>query len=310
MDKDQLKEEILRHLDFEKARIEPFYQDVKNEITQPDNITTATKYFWTKWAPLLGPVATCLILRLRQYCYYNRITGEKRDYCWPSQTTLAEEIGIKDKRTIQKAIALLEITGFVRREPNYRYDQVMKKKVRSTDTYYITMDDPLVEEDKIDLVIRTAERIMQEKAKSLEKEDISPKVEVSPQVVDRVDKPGPKVEFSPYKAGDNFPRKEYLEEVLNNVNVIRNDENETSKEREIGQADEQEALAQHILEELGDVKSLGFYRKVARTVPEHVIYRALSETKDAALTGRIKRSRGACFTDLVKRHTAKPGLGR
>jgi DNA-binding MarR family transcriptional regulator len=90
--------------------------------------------------------------------------------------------------------------------------------------------------------------------------------------------------------------------IQNNVNVSKKDVDKSYKADDPAGADGNEAMAQYILEQLGDRKSLGFYRKVARLMPEGVIYRALSETKDADLTGRIRRSRGACFTDLVKRY--------
>jgi hypothetical protein len=45
-------------------------------------------------------------------------------------------------------------------------------------------------------------------------------------------------------------------------------------------------LAQQMLEQLGDRHSMGFYRKVAQTVPDHLVHRALSETKEAKHGGR------------------------
>jgi hypothetical protein len=35
-----------------------------------------------------------------------------------------------------------------------------------------------------------------------------------------------------------------------------------------------------------------------------MIYQALSETKDLRLTGRLRKTPGACFTDLIKRRAA------
>ncbi|MCK4784902.1 MAG: hypothetical protein KAV87_14210 [Desulfobacteraceae bacterium] len=36
---------------------------------------------------------------------------------------------------------------FVTREPRYRYDERLKRPVRTADTYHIAMDDPLTPED-------------------------------------------------------------------------------------------------------------------------------------------------------------------
>ena len=298
MQKEDLKTKVLGRLDFEKAKIEPYYQDIKNEIIQPDSVAVSTKYFWTKWVPVLGPVATCIVLRLRQYCYYNRITGEKREYCWPSQITLASEVGIKDKKTVNKAIKLLEGYGFVRREPNYRYDPARKKKVRSTDTYYISMDDPLTEEDKSELVVKTAERIVATKAKSIDNKEILPKGKISPQVNEDVDNSRPKRKISPYKAGENIPRKRYLEEVLTNVEtlVIKNPFKE-----------ENAYLVDILGEKLGrEEENARFYQTVCYNLPGNLIMRALAAVEDKFLDSLdpakegFKVNKSAYFTGVLK----------
>jgi DNA-binding transcriptional regulator YhcF (GntR family) len=308
MNEESIKRQIAEALglDYEKAKLEPYYQDIKNEIIQPDNVTVTTKYFWTRWAPVLGPVATCLILRLRQYCYYNRLTGEKREYCWPSQTSLAAEVGIKDKKTVQKAILLLESHGFVKREPNYRYDPIQRKKVRSTDTYYISMDEPLVEEDKVQLLIKTAERIVQNKANSLEDMTVSPKGRISPQVDAPVDNPRPKGKISSYEAGENFPRKKYSEEILNNVKTL--DDKISSEERV-------EQLVLLLQEKLGRAgENEKFYELVAKTVPEQLVMQALAavndkfqESFDPSKEG-IRVSKSAYFTGVLKNLAQREGL--
>jgi DNA-binding MarR family transcriptional regulator len=61
-----------------------------------------------------------------------------------------------------------------------------------------------------------------------------------------------------------------------------------------------EWLAGEILAVLKDERSLGFYRKVAESVPEHRIFEALSEVKMAANERRIKKTKGAMFTALLQ----------
>jgi hypothetical protein len=308
MNEEAIKREIAEALglDYDKAKLEPYYQDIKNEITQPDNVTVTTKYFWTKWAPVLGPIATCLILRLRQYCYYNRLTGEKRDYCWPSQTTLAAEVGVKDKKTVLKAISLLEKHGFVRREPNYRYDQTHRRSMRRTDTYYISMDDPLVEEDKVQLLIKTAERIIENKGKVLENTKVSHKGKISPYEVQAVDNSRLKGKISSYDAGENFPRKKYSEEVLNNVRTLND---KTSSKERVAQL---VLLLQEKLGRAGDNEK--FYELVANTVPEHLIMEALAavndkfqESFDPSKEG-IRVGKSAYFTGVIKKLAEQEGI--
>ena len=83
---------------------------------------------------------------------------------------------------------------------------------------------------------------------------------------------------------------------LNNVksNAIFNN---NKKEK---RSPEKEYLAQEMADRLEDDHSLGFYRKVADMVPESLIFQALSEVKDASLTGRVKKSKAALFTNIIQ----------
>jgi len=80
---------------------------------------------------------------------------------------------------------------------------------------------------------------------------------------------------------------------LNNVkgNAINN-----KKKR----SPEKESLASYIAEQLEDDHSLGFFRKIVDLMPENLIYQALSEVKDTFLTGKIKKSKAALFTTVIK----------
>ena len=63
---------------------------------------------------------------------------------------------------------------------------------------------------------------------------------------------------------------------------------------------EKEYLAEEMADQLNDDHSLGFYRKIADMVPETLIFQALSEVKDASLTGRVKKSKAALFTTVIQ----------
>lgn len=69
-----------------------------------------------------------------------------------------------------------------------------------------------------------------------------------------------------------------------------------------------ESLVRQMMEALGDKHSQGFYYKVARTCPREVIYRFLSEVKDDWLQGKVKRNKGALFTDKIKRYCREKGI--
>lgn len=59
-------------------------------------------------------------------------------------------------------------------------------------------------------------------------------------------------------------------------------------------------LANEMLSILRDEHSLGFYRKVAEEQEPARIFEALSIVKQASREGRIRRSRGAVFTALIR----------
>ncbi|HEX9925725.1 MAG TPA: hypothetical protein VGD99_23925, partial [Anaerolineae bacterium] len=127
------------------------YANVYNEIVKPDRVFVATQYFRKKWVPLLGTSLAWVIISLRQHCYWNKETGEKRDWCLISQEELASETGISVatlKRLFKHEYAdkfILKVTH------RYRYDRKMRKQVRKKSMYRIRMDDPLTPEDEVRL---------------------------------------------------------------------------------------------------------------------------------------------------------------
>ncbi len=67
-------------------------------------------------------------------------------------------------------------------------------------------------------------------------------------------------------------------------------------------------LMLEILEVCRDKHSRGFYRLIAQRAPEDLIFAALSETKYQARSGRIRKSRGAFFTDEIQRLARERGI--
>jgi len=71
---------------------------------------------------------------------------------------------------------------------------------------------------------------------------------------------------------------------------------------------ELKGLVEYMIEILGDEHSRPFYTKVARACPSNVIYRILSEVKDDWLQGKVRKSKGALFTDKIKRYCKEKGI--
>jgi len=66
----------------------------------------------------------------------------------------------------------------------------------------------------------------------------------------------------------------------------------------------EEELAWDMAKALSDEENLGLYISYCRRYPQHIIWRAFGETKEIS-TEKIKKSRGALFTYLVKKYSNK-----
>ena len=63
-----------------------------------------------------------------------------------------------------------------------------------------------------------------------------------------------------------------------------------------------DSLAEQLAQDLHDQKSLGCYRVIAEKIPQHVVFQVLSSVKDVAASGKIRKSRGALFVDVIKQY--------
>lgn len=272
---------------------QPFYYDLRNKIINPHQIVRETKYFWRKWKPLLGPFLTILIMELRSRCYLNKKTSEDRNYCCPSYDELAGACGV-GRATIDRYLRKSFIENhpylklFIKVEPQYVYDEILKKKIRTSNAFYLSMDDPLLPEDEQKLTQLKTEEIIKEG-----------------QGADHLNI---KMMFRSKTPVDNLPPKhqndvyiyEHQNDVASNNNVSTNNVNNVAQSAK-NIFNDKDPLVEDMVTYLGDKKSLGFYRKIAKTCPAQLVYRALGETKEAALSKRIKTTKGAYFTDLIKR---------
>jgi len=82
----------------------------------------------------------------------------------------------------------------------------------------------------------------------------------------------------------------------------------SSSEEADAEAASQKALVKDILEVLGDEESRAFYEKIAKLCPFDLIYRVLGEVKEEYQMGRIRSTKGALFTDKIKRYCKERGI--
>jgi hypothetical protein len=130
------------------------YFSLANEIIQPDQYVSTSRYFCLKWEPSLGLVGARIIRVLRSLGYYNRQTGEMRDgipidlpelaaLCGFSVATIKREFGSgKDGKAANPSLHT-----FVQREKNYKHDAVTGQIWREENIYRVKMDDPVHPDD-------------------------------------------------------------------------------------------------------------------------------------------------------------------
>lgn len=145
--------------DDHSIEVQAIYANLYNQIVKPDQVFVQTQYFRTQWVPRLNPSLAWLIVALRQHCYWNKKTGEKRDWCIIDQDELGAEIGVSG-RSVRRLLKMDHADQFVVEvKKRYRYDQTAGKRVRAKTRYRVRMDDPLTPEDQARLKERLAEEL-------------------------------------------------------------------------------------------------------------------------------------------------------
>ena len=275
--------------------LEGFYLNARNEIVNPDRYIVSSKYFWDKWVPELGPNLTILIMQLRKHCFYNRTTGEKRDTVFLCLDQLAGECGFSD-RTIQREMTNQIATKFIKIIPNYKYDETLQKKVRTSNTYQVVLDDPIhpSDEDKL-----------------LQIKDKRKSVAVAKTLVNNLND---NLSFRSKNSVDNLPPKRQIDGHIYgrqivvdnvstsfntlNVNVQGNNVQKTQEQKPL--TPKEEALVEKILAVTKDRKSEPFYKIIARHCSEASIDKAIEDIKTYLTSGRVVKNPGAFFTSRIK----------
>ncbi len=95
---------------------------------------------------------------------------------------------------------------------------------------------------------------------------------------------------------------------LEKAALERGEQQQTVSDAEFQAALEYRMLIADILNVCGDQHSRGFYSIVVQKMPVELVRAALSETKYRGATGQIKKSKGAFFTDEIKRIAKARGV--
>ncbi len=137
----------------QQLRLTPEYRRLRDALLRPHLRLTESRYFWERWKPRLGPDATILIMEVRDRCnraLAARRDGDVTDGCTVSAAELAAACGFS-RVTLWRLLQRADVQRFIHVEHNYIYDRRLGKKRRTLSTYHVLMEDPLVEEDEAQL---------------------------------------------------------------------------------------------------------------------------------------------------------------
>ncbi len=130
------------------------YRDLYNQIIKPDRVFVATQYYRQAWLPLLGPNLWIIILEMRQRCYWNKSTGEKRANFEATYNELGAATGLS-RNTIWRSLnpttetEQTYLSMFIpSREILKQYSQYRSVKINKNILWTVRLDDPLTPEDE------------------------------------------------------------------------------------------------------------------------------------------------------------------
>ena len=303
-DKRQQIEEFFLGLSTDERReqiyLKPEFRDAYNEITEAHRIFVLPQYYFKNWRHVLGPVSHTLYEEMRRRTFYNPQTGERRDSFYATQEDLALSVGLKDRKTIRKALKALEDNGFISRKTRHYTDPKTGRPYRGADEITVYFEIPLTVGDAVELLLK--------KASASQNPVMGIKSPI--QTRDRrqfVDNDPVKGIKSPLRAGENIPSNVSTSDITNNVRTL-------VKERhtETATRSENDHLVDLLGQKLGKAEeNRRFYEMVCAGYPGHVIMRALAavddkfqDSLDPAKEG-FRVNKAAYFTGVLKNLTKK-----
>lgn len=322
--------------------LKPAFRDAYNELVEADRQFPVPQYLWQKWVPLLGVFPVAVYIELKRMCFVNRATGERRDFCWPKQATLAKRLGVKKRQTIGDALRVLEREGFIQRRKQYLprgKGELVNRRI--ADVYHVFFEVPLVPSDAVDLLMR------QSLPDSLAGGSLPPGTDHheaaahvpagtsilgrSAERTYRPEPPGMSVE-RPHEAGRKTDSRTITGTTQLNVNVGELDEGVAAAvvgpEARSGSSRVPEASAriERLAFEIGETlnvmggnrsgeehRSRRFHLLLASALPEVLLRKAIGATRDAvearrAGRGTLRSDPGAYFAGVVRKLAEAEGL--
>lgn len=283
----------------EMIQLEGFFLSARNEIVNPNQAVPATKYFWDKWAPELGPNLSMLIMQLRKHCIYNRHEERGGSTTFLSLDEIGKECGIS-KSTVKRELRNPLVKSFIKIYPNYKYNEQLRKKVRCANTYQVALDEPIHPSDEPKLLeLKDKRNLVNDTEKVAE--DL--KSNLSFRSKNPVDNSRPKAQNELHIYGGQNEPAFYNNKTYNvNVNNVQLKKPRKLQKRKIELNPGQEMLLRKILLVTKDQKSEPFFRQIVANCSIASIENALEDIQTYAASGRKVGNMGALFTSRIKSH--------
>jgi hypothetical protein len=151
------RRQILDRLTGDRLEIQPGYHTAREELLRPDRLEAETAYFWDRWAPVLGPSATILVVRMRQACRRAGAADDRESAVSLSYGEIGRFCGMSAS-TVKRLMQGDEVRRFIRKEAQMR-ESVMGM-VDAPNRYVVMMTDPLTPDDEEKLRTRLADRLL------------------------------------------------------------------------------------------------------------------------------------------------------
>lgn len=129
-----------------KVMLQKAYGSDRARIIQPERGMFVTLYFFNEWVPLIGHSAMAVILAARSLCYWNPMTGDKRDTLETDMATLAKRASVS-LRTVKDVLNNELVQQYFLRYTVRR--NMTPNGVRTAGiSLQVRMDDPLTPDDQ------------------------------------------------------------------------------------------------------------------------------------------------------------------
>ena len=129
-----------------KVMLQRAYGSERARLIQPERGMFVTLYLFERWLPLIGHSAFTVILAARSMCYWNPLTGEKRNIIETDMAEIARRASVS-VRTVKDVLNNEWVKKYFLR---YLVRRIMTPNgVRTAGiTLQVRMDDPLTPEDQ------------------------------------------------------------------------------------------------------------------------------------------------------------------